>query len=87
MMFPAGELAFWLGDTARAIRAMTPMTVKLPRHHLMLGQAYEKEGNVAAARDAYRRIVESPVLSLELRIGAGVLWREERLERALKPVV
>ncbi len=66
MMFPAGELAFWLGDTARAIRAMTPMTVKLPRHHLMLGQAHEKEGNLAAARDAYRRIVESPVLSLEL---------------------
>jgi tetratricopeptide (TPR) repeat protein len=64
--FPAGEVAFWLGDLPRAIAAMAPMSVKLPRHHLMLGQAYEKQGDLNAARESYRRIVESPLLSLDL---------------------
>ena len=66
MMFPAGEVAFWLGDTAAAIRAMAPMGIKLARHNFMLGQAYEKEGNVAAARDAYRRLADSVILSIDL---------------------
>jgi tetratricopeptide (TPR) repeat protein len=66
MMFPAGELAFWLGDPARTIRAMAPLMVKLPRHNWLLGQAYEKVGDQASAREAYRRIVESPLLNLQL---------------------
>ena len=78
MMFPAGEASFWLGDTARAIRAMAPMTVKLPRHDLMLGQAYEKAGDLPAARAAYRRILDSTVLSI------GMAWARPIAEARLK---
>lgn len=55
----AGEVAFWLGDTARAIRLLSKEYVKLPRHNLLLGQAYERERNLAEARASYTRVVES----------------------------
>ena len=65
-MLPIGEVAFWLGDTALAIRALSTEYVKLPRHNLLLGQAYERVKNLAEARAAYTRVVESPILSIGL---------------------
>jgi tetratricopeptide (TPR) repeat protein len=65
-MLPTGEVAFWLGDTARAIRMLSTEYLKLPRHNLLLGQAYEREQSLAEARAAYTRVVESTVLSIEL---------------------
>jgi tetratricopeptide (TPR) repeat protein len=65
-ILPAGELAFWLGDTARAIPLLSAEYVKLPRHNLLLGQAYEREQKLAEARAAYTRVVESTLLSIGL---------------------
>jgi|KBSSwiStaDraftv2_1062776.scaffolds.fasta_scaffold506226_2 hypothetical protein len=61
-----GEVAFWLGDTSRAIRLLSTEDLKFTRHELLLGQAYEREQNVVEARAAYKRVVESTDLSIEL---------------------
>jgi tetratricopeptide (TPR) repeat protein len=66
LMLPEGEVAFWLGDIARAIRLLSTEGVKSPRHNLLLGQAYEREHNLAEARAAYTRVGESTNLSIEL---------------------
>jgi tetratricopeptide (TPR) repeat protein len=66
LMLPEGEVAFWLGDTGRAIRLLANEDVRFPRHNLLLGQAYEREQNHAEARAAYTRVVESTNLSIEL---------------------
>jgi tetratricopeptide (TPR) repeat protein len=66
MRMPAGEIAFWLGDMRRAIELLSAERVRLPRQGLLLGQAHEREGNVARARDAYTQVVENTVLSIDL---------------------
>lgn len=65
-ILPMGEIAFWLGDMTLAIELLSAEYVKLPRHDLLLGQAYERERNLEAARAAYTRLVESAILSIEL---------------------
>jgi len=37
-----------------------------PRHNLLLGRAYEREHNLAEARAAYTRVIESTTVSIEL---------------------
>jgi len=66
LMLPEGEVAFWLGDTSRAIRLLSTQDVKFPHHSLLLGQACEREQDLVAARAAYTRVVESTELSIEL---------------------
>lgn len=66
LIVPEGEVAFWLGDTSRAIRLLSTEHVKLTRHNLLPGQAYEREQNLVEARAAYARVVESTDLSIEL---------------------
>jgi len=66
LMLPQGEVAFWLGDTSRAIRLLSTDDFKVPRHNLLLGQAYEREKHLVEARAAYTRVVESTELSIEL---------------------
>ena len=66
LMLPKGEVAFWLGDTSRAIQLLSSEDVTFTRHNLLLGQAYEREQNLAEARAAYARVVESTNLSIEL---------------------
>ena len=66
LMLPEGEVAFWLGDTSRAIRLLSTEDVKSAHHNLLLGQAYEREQHLAEARAAYTRVVESTELSIEL---------------------
>ena len=66
LMVAQGEVAFWLGDTGLAIQLLANQDVRYPRHNLLLGQAYEREHNLAEARAAYTRIVESTNLSIEL---------------------
>lgn len=63
---PEGEVAFWLGDTSRAIQLLSRSDVTSTHHDLLLGQAYEREHNIAAARAAYSRVVASTNLSIEL---------------------
>jgi hypothetical protein len=66
LMLSEGEVAFWLGDTSRAIRLLSTEDVKSTHHNLLLGQAYEREQNLVEARAAYSRVVESTELSIEL---------------------
>jgi tetratricopeptide (TPR) repeat protein len=66
LMAPEGEIAFWLGDTSRAIQLLSRADLKSTHHDLLLGQAYEREQNLAEARAAYTRVVESNDLSIEL---------------------
>ena len=67
LMLPASEVAFWLGDTGAAIRLLADEEIMSPRHHLLLGRAYEGEHDLAKARAAYTRVVESAsVVSIEL---------------------
>ena len=66
LLVAQGEVAFWLGDTVLAIQRLANADVKYPRHDLLLGQAYERENNLAEARAAYTRIVESTNLTIEL---------------------
>lgn len=66
LMRPEGEVAFWLGDTSRAIRLLSAEDVQFTRHNLLLGQAYEREQNLVGARAVYTRVVESTNLSIEL---------------------
>ena len=66
LMLPGGEVAFWLGDTGGAIRLLATRDFRSPRHNLLLGQAYEREQNLAEARAAYTRVLESTELSIEL---------------------
>jgi tetratricopeptide (TPR) repeat protein len=66
LMLSEGEVAFCLGDTGRAIRLLETEGFRVPRHNLLLGQAYEREQHLAEARAAYTRVVESTELSIEL---------------------
>ena len=50
-----------------AIRLLVDEEVMYPRHNLLLGRAYEREQNLAKARAAYTRVIESTsVVSIEL---------------------
>jgi hypothetical protein len=66
LMAPEGEVAFWLGDSTRAIQMLSGVDFKSTHHNLLLGQAYEREQKIAEARAAYTRVVESTELSIEL---------------------
>ena len=66
LMRPEGEVAFWLGDTSRAVRLLATEDFKSARHNLLLAQAYEHEQHLVEARAAYTRVVESTELSIEL---------------------
>jgi tetratricopeptide (TPR) repeat protein len=77
LMVSQAEVAFWLGDAAAAIRLLANASVMYPRHHLLLGHAYEREHNLTKARAAYTRVVESTELSIELAWARPIA--EERL--------
>jgi tetratricopeptide (TPR) repeat protein len=62
----AGEVAFWLGDVATAIRLLSADDVRSTHQNLLLGQAYERAQNFVEARAAYGRIFESRELSFDL---------------------
>jgi tetratricopeptide (TPR) repeat protein len=66
LVLPKAEAAFWLGDTAEAVRLFATQALMAPRHQLLLAQACEREHKPAEARAAYIRVVESTQLSIEL---------------------
>jgi tetratricopeptide (TPR) repeat protein len=62
----AGEVAFYLGDTAGAIRLLSNAPNKSPRFNLVLGQAYEREGQRNEARAAYAAVLKEGSLTIEV---------------------
>ncbi len=69
MKLPAGEVAFWLGDMPRAISVLSSLKdLPLLRVALILGQAYERQGDLSRARQQYRRITESRVHGVDLAL-------------------
>ena len=69
MKLPAGEVAYWLGDMPRAISILSSLKdLPLLRPALILGQAYEKQGDLTRARQQYRRIVDSKGHGVELAL-------------------
>jgi hypothetical protein len=61
----AGEVAFYLGDAAGAIRLLSTGPSRSPRYNLVLSQAYEREGKPSEARAVYAGVLKETTLSIE----------------------
>ena len=59
-----GYVAFYLGDYQTALVQLQKANQRDPLNLAMLGQAYEKSGNAAQARECYRRVLELNVHNL-----------------------
>jgi tetratricopeptide (TPR) repeat protein len=77
------EVAYWLGDTSRTIRLLADQKLFNPRLNLALGQAYERQHELAQARAAYARVVESTELSIDLAWARPIA--QERLAAIGRP--
>jgi len=80
-VLPEGEVAFWLGDTGGAIRLLADKRSCSRVTICCFGRAYEREHNLAEARAAYTRVIESTTVSIELAWARPIAQEEARSDR------